>query len=124
MLTAAHRKFKFDFPLTLVQPGTGALAIAPPSLRAVKKDNLLSSQIFPINFRYLQQAMQMKVLKVVYGSGEPIYKIVWNSALSQWGNSCWLQRRLENWVVLLGPDPDEKLKSAITAAIELEELTT
>jgi hypothetical protein len=117
MLIAAYRKFKFGFPLTLAYTDTG------PSLRAIKKEHLLSSQIFGVNFHYLQQAVDLKVLKVVYGGGETIYKVALKSALSKWNNICWFQHRLQGWVILLGRELDEKLKSAITSAIELEELT-
>jgi hypothetical protein len=122
MLVTAHRKFKFGSPLTLALPGTvNLIAATQQPLPANKKDQLLSSKIFRVNFHYLQHAVHIKVLKVVYGGGETIYKIVLNSALSKWNNVCWLQRRLQDWVILLGPEPDEKLKLAITSAIECQE---
>jgi len=93
-------------------------------LVADKKDKLLSSKIFSINFNYRQQAVPMKVLKVVYGGGESIYKIVLSSGISKWSNSCWLQQRFQGWVILLGKELNAKLKLAITSAIELQEYTT
>lgn len=122
MLVAAHRKFKFVFPLTLAPLDTRSLAAAEQQ-SAPKKNHLLSSEIFKVNFHYLQQAVDLKVLKVVYGGGQTIYKIALGSALSKWNNSCWLQRQLQGWVVLLGKELDAQLKLAITSAIERQEFT-
>jgi len=125
MLAAAYHRCKFVFPVTLAPQNAGGLtpaAEAPLSL--IKKDELLSSKIFSIRFHYLQQVVRTKVLKVAYGSGETIYKVALNSALSKGTNICWLQRRITNWVLILGMEPDAKLKMAITSAIERQEFTT
>jgi len=82
---------------------------------------LSSSKIFPITFSYLQQLCYTKVLKVVYGPDETIYKVVLRRQVSPGANVCWLQLRTEGWSLLLGHGLDEKLLLAITLAILCQE---
>jgi hypothetical protein len=90
--------------------------------KVVFTQNALSaSKIFPITFSYLQQLWYTKVLKVVYRSGESIYKVVLCSAVSPGTNVCWLQLRRKGWCLLLGHGLDERLLSAITSAILSQE---
>jgi hypothetical protein len=124
MLAAAYQPLKFVFPVNLApQNIEDKNAVAEQLPPPIKKQALLSSKIFSIRFHYLQQVIDTKVLKVVYGSGETIYKVALNSALSKWTNICWFQRHLTNWVILLGTEPDAKLKFAISSAIERQEFT-
>jgi hypothetical protein len=124
MLTVAYHQHKFVFPMSLAPLAKGKLiTTAPQRPSAGQKDKLFHPKIFRINFHYRQQAVHLKVLKLVYRDGETLYKVALNSALSHWNNTCWLQRRLRVWVMVLGSLPDEKLKSAITSAIERQELT-
>jgi hypothetical protein len=124
MLTAAYQLHKFIFPMNLAPPATEKLTTtAPQGPSAGQKDKLFSPKIFRINFHYRHQVVHLKVLKLVYRGGETIYKVALNSALSHWNNTCWLQRRLQVWVIVLGSELDEKLKLAITSAIERQELT-
>ncbi len=89
-----------------------------------QKKRLSSSTIFNITFTYLKKVIQIKVLKVDYFSGESIYKIPIGSSLSKHAQMCWLQYRLKDWSIILGHGLDEKLKSAITSAIEYHEIKT
>jgi hypothetical protein len=114
MLVSVFHKQKVASPLHIASKTT-------EKQTAAGQRKFLSSIIFEISFRYLKNAVRLKVLKVGYGRGEYIYKIVLNSSLSKWTNMCWLQRRVHNWVVLLGHEPGVKLKQAITSAIEHHE---
>ena len=89
--------------------------------KTVTQNALSASKIFPITFSYSQRLCYTKVLKVVYRSGESIYKVVLRSEVSPRANVCWLQLRREGWCLLLGQGLDESLLSAITSAILSQE---
>jgi hypothetical protein len=79
------------------------------------------SKIFAITFSYLKQIYHTKALKAAHGDGDPFYKVVLSSGISPNASICWLQQRPQGWIILLGPDLDERLKRAITSAIECHE---
>lgn len=89
---------------------------------SVKTQSLpLSSKIFKIRFSYLQNIVRLNVLKVWNRGDESMYKILLGSKLSKSTGMCWLQHRQQDWIILLGHELDEKLKRAITSAIECQE---
>jgi hypothetical protein len=120
----------------LLSVGSGASFKTPPTIGTLVKtgnplfkhqtmvitQNALSSfKIFPITFSYLQQLCYTKVLKVVYGPDESIYKVVLRSQVSPCAYVCWLQLRPEGWSLLLGDGLDQQLISAIASAILTQE---
>ena len=89
----------------------------------LKKRKLPASlNIFEIKFNYLQQPYSTKVLKVNHKYGDPFYKVVLYSNMGNRTTLYWVQFQLTRWVMLLGQELDEKLKLAITSAIESHEL--
>ena len=79
------------------------------------------SKIFAIKFNYLQTLYHTKVLKVDRDYGDPFYKVALSSSISKNASICWLQQEQQGWSMLLGPELDERLKQAITSAIECHE---
>lgn len=78
-------------------------------------------EIFPIKFNYLNRIHHTKAMKVKYGGGNAIYKVVLFSLLSPGSYICWFEHLPQGWLNLLGNDIDRGLKEAITAAIEYQE---
>ena len=94
----------------------------PENKPPVKIETALASiEIFAIKFKYLIRICPTKVMKVKYGSNNPIYKIVLFSMLNSFSSLCWLEHLSHGWVNLLGRDIEEALKGAITDAIEYQE---
>ena len=63
-----------------------------------------------------------KVLKVIYRGNRFLYKVVLSSSVVNNTSICWLEQDLQGWSILLGQELDERLKLAITLAIECQEL--
>ncbi len=80
------------------------------------------SNIFPVQFIYLQKLISTKVMKVNHGYDNSFYKVALTTLLHNSASLLWLQLQPNGWATLLGPKLNEKLKCAITSAIECHEL--
>ena len=80
------------------------------------------SNIFPVQFTYLQKLVSTKVMKVNHGYDNAFYKVVLTTVLHNNASLWWLQLQPNGWITLLGPKLNKKLKFAITSAIERHEL--
>jgi hypothetical protein len=122
MPVAAYHK-----PLVAASLGTVAgtrskISPVPKSpVRHILQTGLFTADIFTINFNYLQQVIQMKVLKISYCDRRVIYKVVLNSNLCQTIRDCWLQHTPHGWVTVLGQGLADDLKRAISTAISFQE---
>jgi hypothetical protein len=108
-------------------PGTNSYdySSSEPIGKIVINDTLkpqLLSNIFPVQFIYMQKLMSTKVIKVDHGYDHPFYKVVLTMALHNSALLWWLQLQPNGWDTLLGPKLNEKLKRAIISAILRHEL--
>jgi hypothetical protein len=122
MPVAAYHK-----PIVATSLGTVAgtrskiLPVPKNTERHILQTGLFTADIFTINFNYLQQVVQMKVMKISYCDRRIIYKVVLNSNLRQTIRDCWLQHTPHGWVTVLGQGLADDLKHAITTAISFQE---
>ena len=102
------------------QPVDVQLKIVTVTQEATAKNStgLAASKIFTISFSYLKKAYRTKVMKVLYADREAMYKVVMPGAINGGTIVHWLQRKNNNWAVLLGEELDSKLLKAVTSAID------
>jgi hypothetical protein len=111
-----HDKLITGFPISFSR------IISKEDLSVKIQNKPPSSKIFSIRFSYLGQIYQTKVLKTTYSGNQSLYKIAIGSNIAIHISICWLQYQAQGWVMLLGAKMDERLKQAITVAIERQEL--
>jgi hypothetical protein len=122
MPVAASRKPIVKAPLGTVAGTRGKCSPVPEKpLRHTVETGLFTADIFTISFNYLQQVVQMKVMKISYCDRRAIYKMVLGSDLGQTVRDCWLQHAPQGWVTVLGQGLADDLKRAITTAISFQE---
>lgn len=136
MLVATFQKPIYEVPLKLIADNRASIrkirAVVTTTVLAAgnkasaeiavdRKNRLLTPAVLTITFNYLQKAVSMKVLKVIYQNSDVIYKVILNSSISPYVRFCWLQYEPQDWMVLLGHEIDQELKTAITTAIGFQE---
>jgi len=122
MPVAAYRKHIVTSSLETIAGSRSKGLPAPkePACHTLKNE-LLTADIFTINFNYLQQVSQMKVMRISYPSRRAIYKVVLSSNFRQNLRDCWLAHEQQGWVTVLGQELADDLKRAITTAISFQE---
>jgi hypothetical protein len=124
-------------PSKTQKPGTrkkGLVTVNSPAIssmtimKGIALDGALTlvvlSNIFPIQFIYLQKPISTKVMKVNHDHSDPFYKVVLTSLMHNSASLWWIQLQPQGWAILLGPKLNEKLKWAIISAIECHEFNS
>lgn len=89
--------------------------------RIVPINTVVDISTFAVTFSFAGKLHSTRVMKVKYGYGSPLYKVVLTNSMKSANNMCWLIREDGSWTVVMGQESPAKLISAIELAIEGQE---